>query len=122
VKQQRAEQVLEVEVIDGACQTFYYPSNQELLDQVAKRSAPHLYITRWVCFPGDIVPPEYAWAQPVPEKPGLAPGRCKECCGPNGWSSSNVREPLAPATPAPCMFYSRCDPGNAFCQSQTISF
>jgi hypothetical protein len=74
VKQVRAEQVLKVEVIDGACQTFYYPSNQELLDQVAKRSAPPLYITRCVCLPGDILPPEYAWAQTVPEKPGVAPG------------------------------------------------
>jgi hypothetical protein len=71
LKDMRAEQVLEVQVIDGTCETTYFPSNEEVIDKAAKRPTPPLYISRSILFPDGIVPAEYAWAQPVPIKEGL---------------------------------------------------
>jgi hypothetical protein len=67
----RAEQVVEVQLIDGTCETTYYPSNQEVIDIAAKLPTPPLYISRSILFVDGIVPAEYAWAQPVPIKEGL---------------------------------------------------
>jgi hypothetical protein len=71
LKDLRAEQIVEVELVDGSCESTYYPSNEEVIDKAAKRPRPPLYISRSILFPDGIVPAEYAWAQPVPIKEGL---------------------------------------------------
>jgi hypothetical protein len=73
LKEMRAQQVLEVEVVGGRCRTTAYPSNQELIDLMAKRPAPPLYVARWILFADEIVPAEYDWAQPVRIEPGVIP-------------------------------------------------
>src|SRR5205085_11684081 len=62
LKELRAEQVVEVQLVDGTCETTYYPSNQEVIELVAKRAAPPFYISRSILFVDGIVPAEYAWA------------------------------------------------------------
>ena len=72
IKDLRAEQGVEVELRDdGSCETTYYPTNEELIESVAKRPTPPFYISRSIFFVDGIVPAEYAWAQPVPKKEGL---------------------------------------------------
>jgi hypothetical protein len=73
LKELREQQIVEVQVINGTCETTYYPSNEELIESVAKRPTPPIYIARWILFADGIVPAEYAWAQPVRIKDGLIP-------------------------------------------------
>jgi hypothetical protein len=73
LEQIRVEQVVEIEVEDGECITTCYPSNEELIEAVAERPAPPLYIARLMLFPNGFVPAEYAWAQPVQIQEGEAP-------------------------------------------------
>ncbi len=56
-------QVVEVEVIDGQTVTSCYPTNQQLIEQVAKRPKPPVFLERFVTFSSG-VPSEYAWANP----------------------------------------------------------
>jgi hypothetical protein len=73
LEQIRVEQVVEIEVEDGECITTCYPSNEELIENAAKRSAPPLYIARLMMFPNGFVPAEYAWTQPVRIEEGETP-------------------------------------------------
>jgi hypothetical protein len=69
----RIEQVIEVEVVDGACCTSFYPSDDEVIESAAKRPVPPLYIVRRILFASGFVPPEYAWATSVRFKEGEFP-------------------------------------------------
>ena len=69
----RTQQVLEIKVTDGTCETTYFPSNEDLIESIAKRPTPPVYIARWILFVDGVVPAEYAWAQPVHIKDGLIP-------------------------------------------------
>jgi hypothetical protein len=73
LEQIRVEQVVEVEVEHGECITTCYPSNEEVIDAVAKRPAPPLYIARLMMFTNGFVPAEYAWARPVRIEEGEIP-------------------------------------------------
>src|SRR5437764_5165047 len=71
--QLRVEQVIEVEVIEGECRTYFYPSDREVIEAAAKRPTPPLYIVRRIVFPCGFVPAEYAWATSVSFKEGELP-------------------------------------------------
>jgi hypothetical protein len=64
-KKLKFEQVVEVEILEGRCQTSYYPTNQEMLEWAAKRPEKPLYMSRFIVFP-DGVPSEYAWTNATP--------------------------------------------------------
>jgi hypothetical protein len=69
----RLEQVVEVEIVDGTCRSYFYPSDREVMEIAAKRPAPPLYIARQIVFPCGLIPAEYAWANPLCSKPGEMP-------------------------------------------------
>jgi hypothetical protein len=73
LKEVREQQIVEVQVINGTCETTCYPTNEKLIESVAKRPTPPIYIARWILFVDGIVPAEYTWAQPVRIKDGLIP-------------------------------------------------
>ena len=58
----KVTQLVEVEVRDGKAKTTYYPTNQQLIQDVAKRPTPPILIERYVRFQ-DGVPPEYNWTR-----------------------------------------------------------
>jgi hypothetical protein len=68
LKQVRLEQVVEVEIVDGTCRSYFYPSDREVMEIAAKRPAPPLYIARQIVFPCGLIPAEYAWADPLHSK------------------------------------------------------
>jgi hypothetical protein len=59
----KVEQVVQVEIHDGKCKTTFYPTNEQLIGEVAARPKPVLFFTRWIQF-ADGVPPEYDWSNP----------------------------------------------------------
>ena len=88
----RAEQVVEIEVIDGECVTSLYPPNEKILEAAAKRPTPPLYIARWMMFPDGLVPLEYAWANPAPiKKEGQIPTKLQRILWPQ-WLDLIERE------------------------------
>ncbi len=94
----RTQQVLEIQITEGTCETTYCPSNEELIESVAKRPTPPFYITRWILFVDGIVPAEYAWAQPVRIKDGLIPQRMQRMLWPQ-WLDLIKREESGHAGP-----------------------
>ena len=65
-KKLKYEQIVEVEIVDGHCQTSCYPTNQEILEEWAtKRPEKPIVMSRYILFL-DGVPSEYAWANPTP--------------------------------------------------------
>ena len=91
----RVEQIVEVEIEDGECITTCYPSNEEVIETVAKRPAPPLYIARLMMFPDGFVPPEYAWAQPVRIEKGEVPRKLQRILWQH-WLDVIERENAAP--------------------------
>jgi hypothetical protein len=73
LKQVRLQQVVEVEIVDGTCRSYFYPSDREVIEIAAKRPAPPLYVARQIVFPCGFIPAEYAWANPLPSKEGELP-------------------------------------------------
>lgn len=59
----KVEQVAEVQLVQGECRTTYYPTNEQIVEAVAKQPRAPLYIRRWINFPNG-VPAEYAWSNP----------------------------------------------------------
>jgi hypothetical protein len=59
----KIKQYVEVKAVDGQYKTDWYPTNEELIEEVAKRPQPPLYITRFIHF-ADGVPAEYDWSKP----------------------------------------------------------
>lgn len=59
----KVDQYVEVKVVDGECTTSCYPSNEQVIEEIARRPNPPIFMTRWILFP-DGVPAEYDWCNP----------------------------------------------------------
>ena len=66
-KKLKYEQIVEVQIVDGRCQTSCYPTNQEIVDWAAKQPAKPIVMSRYILFL-DGVPSEYAWSNPTPNR------------------------------------------------------
>ncbi len=55
-----AEQWVEVRIVDGVTVTYYIPSNEALIEELAKKELKPKTVDRRLNFP-DGLPPEYAW-------------------------------------------------------------
>lgn len=98
LKELRAEQVVEVQIMDGVCRSYFYPGDRELIELAAQRPTPPLYITRWILFPQDIAPSEYAWARPLRIEPGVVPRVMQRMLWPQ-WLELIERENSGHASP-----------------------
>ena len=58
----KLQQVIEVEVVNGQTRTFFFPSNQQMMKEAAKRPQVPLLFERYISFPQG-VPPEYDWTR-----------------------------------------------------------
>jgi hypothetical protein len=97
LKEVRVEQVIEVEVLDGQCRTYFYPSDREVIETAAKRPTPPLYIVRRILFASGFVPAEYAWANPVRIKEGELPQIMQRILWPH-WLELIQRETSTPGS------------------------
>ena len=62
-KKMKANQIVEVEIINGKTVTSLYPSSQELFDLYSSFPTPPIYVKRHLIFPNGI-PEEYSWCDP----------------------------------------------------------